>query len=54
MYLSGLQGQGTSACPAASGIPTLWTQGTTRFSALSITASASSPTRAMMRMLMTT
>src|SRR5258706_32598 len=35
MYFSGLHGQRTSFWPGASGAPTLWRHGTTRFSSLS-------------------
>ena len=54
MYLSGLHGHITSFLPRASGIPTEWTHGTTRFSPLSISAKTFSPIRAMIRMLTTT
>src|ERR1700690_986452 len=54
MYLSGLHGQGTSCWPGPSGAPTLCTHGTTRFSALSISANTALPMRAMMRMFTTT
>nr|WP_261361876.1 hypothetical protein [Frigoriglobus tundricola] len=53
-YFSGLHGQGTSACPGASGAPSVWTHGTTRFSPLSISANTGSPIRAMIRVLTTT
>ena len=49
MYLlSGLQGQGTSVWPSASGIPTECRQGTNSPSAPS-TSSAPSPIRVMIR-----
>ena len=54
MYFSGLQGQGTSFSPGASGRPTECRQGTTRFAPLSISAKTARPIRAMMRMLTTT
>src|SRR5258708_6344600 len=54
MYLSGLQGHGTSAAPGARGMPTLCTQGTTRFSSRSMAASTGAPMRAMIRVLTTT
>ena len=54
MYFSLLQGQATSLWPGKSGAPTLWTQGTTRFSPLSISSNTRLPMRAMMRMLTTT
>ncbi len=54
MYFSGLQGQGTSLSPGASGRPTECMQGTTRFSPFSISANTGAPMRAMMRMLTTT
>ncbi len=43
MYFSGLQGQGTSACPRASGAPTLCMHGTTRLTSLSISANTGGP-----------
>ena len=54
MYVfSGLQGQGTSACPGASGAPTECTHGTNSPSSPSA-VSAAPPMRVMMRMLTTT
>ena len=54
MYLSALQGHGTSLAPGFNGAPTECMQGTTRFSPLSISANTGRPMRAMMRMLTTT
>jgi len=54
MYFSLLQGQGTSACPGASGAPTECTQGTTRLTSRSISSKTGMPMRAMMRMFTTT
>jgi hypothetical protein len=54
MYFSLLHGQGTSLSPFASGAPTECTQGTTRFSPLSISLNTGSPIRAMILMLATT
>ena len=54
MYFSLLHGHGTSFAPLASGAPTECMQGTTRFSAWSITAYTGRPILAMIRMLTTT
>ena len=54
MYLSSLQGQGTSVAPGCSGMPTLCMHGTTRLVSRSISSSTGSPMRAMIRMLATT
>ena len=54
MYFSGLQGQGTSCWPGASGAPTLCMQGTTRCTLRSMTRNAGNPIRAIVRMLATT
>ena len=54
MYFSLLHGHGTSFAPLASGAPNECTQGTTRFSPLSISLNTGSPIRAMILMLATT
>ena len=54
MYLSSLQGHGTSCCPGASGAPTLCMHGTTRRTSRSISSNTGMPVRAMIRMLTTT
>ena len=52
-FCSGLQGQGTSFCPGASGMPTECMQGTKTPSPSDVRAPRC-PMRAMMRMLTTT
>jgi hypothetical protein len=53
MYLTGLHGHGTSACPGASGAPTEW-MARTNVPDDSISRSASVPIRVMIRIDTTT
>ncbi len=48
MYFVSLQGQATSSCPSARGIPTEWTHGTNSPSSPR-TSRASAPIRVMIR-----
>ena len=52
-FVSGSQGQGTSACPGSSGAPTEWRQGT-KSPVARIASRARAPMRVMIRMLTTT